>query len=483
MEQAITRRRFLGASCLCGLAMARPFARAQGANGDIRVGAIGLGSFVQIGGRGRKDVAEFLAIPGVRVTAICDCDEYNLRHEADALSRQGVKVKTYHDFRALLDDKEIDAVTIATPNHWHALMTIMACQAGKDVYVQKPTTHNLFEGRKMVSAARKYDRIVQATHGHRGSGAFEEAIEFAWQGNLGRIQYIYGLNYRRRESIGKVDGPQPLPATLDYHLWSGPAPMKPLMRKNLHYDWHWDWDTGHGDIGNMGIHAMDGCRWAARQMRLPNHVVSVGGRLGYVDDGQTPNTLLTYFDYDPVPILFEVRGLPRDRSAGNAMDDHLGTQCGVVIHCEGGTIRENAAYDSEGKRVRQFTRKRAGMIQNFVDAARSHKADDLYCDALEGHLSSGLLHLANTSYRLGRVAPVGEVDEALQDRPSLAAAWERMQTHLDANGIDLEKTPMTRGAALAMDPDAERYTGPLSRQANLLLSRNDREPFTIPEDL
>jgi len=492
MKSNISRRQFIGRSLAAGALAVLPGSRVLGANQDIRLGVIGIGSFIKIGGKGRGDIRDFRKIPGVRVVALCDCDEKHLQYEAAQFSKRGEKVRLYQDFRALLDNPNIDAVSITTPNHWHSLQTIMACQADKDVFVQKPASHNIFEGRKMVEAMRKYERVVQATHGPRNSGAIEEAIEYAWQGDLGPIQYIYGLNYRPRMSIGKVKGPQPIPATCDYNLWCGPAPTKPLMREYLHYDWHWDWDTGDGDLGNMGIHAMDGCRWAARQQVLPRQVVSIGGRFGYDDDGQTPNSLISFFDYDPVPIMYEVRGLPRDKSfhqqtwtknANQTMDNHLGTRTGFVIQCEGGTIRlqDKAAYDTQGKLIKRFTRERVSTKQNFIDVVRSRKHDQLTTDALEGHLSCGLVHMANTSYRVGRAAPVAQALEAIQGQRHLAPAFERFQAHLDANGIDLKRTRLTLGASLTLDPQAERYVGPGSDQANPLLSGKYRKPFVVPE--
>jgi predicted dehydrogenase len=339
------RRQFLASTLASSAAL--PFApgRVLGANDAIRLGVIGIGSFVKIGGKGRGDIRDFRKIPGVRVVALCDCDTNHLGHEIEQFRKRKEPVRAYEDFRQLLDDDQIDAVSITTPNHWHSLMTIMACQAGKDVYVQKPASHNLFEGRKMVEAAHKHGRIVQAAHGPRGLGSVEESFEYARAGNLGPLRCVYGINYRPRTSIGKVSGPQPIPSGCDYDLWCGPAPKKPLMREYLHYDWHWDWDTGNGDLGNMGIHFMDACRWALGKNELPKRVISVGARLGYDDDGQTPNTLITLLDYKPVPIIFEVRGLPKntsdrqtnwEKNATRTMDTYRGIRIGTIVDCEGG---------------------------------------------------------------------------------------------------------------------------------------------------
>lgn len=486
------RREFLKASLSAGSALALSSARILGANDDIRIGVIGIGSFVKIGGKGRGDIRDFRKIPGVRVVALCDCDRKHLDYEVNQFSKWGEKVKACTDFREILDDKQIDAVSITTPNHWHSLMTIMACQAGQDVFVQKPSSHNLFEGRKMVEAMRKYNRVVQAVHGPRNSGANIESFEYIRSGQLGKITCVYGINYKPRMSIGKVNGPQPVPPSCDYDLWCGPAPKKPLMREHLHYDWHWDWDTGDGDLGNMGIHAMDGCRWALGQNALPKRVISIGERLGYDDDGQTPNTMITLFDYEPAPIIFEVRGLPRNASfrksdwvknKRQSMDDFRGVQTGFVVKCEGGYIKEGTAYDHQGKLIKKFTYTIPDCKQNFIDVVRSRKMNELRTDALEGHLSCGLVHMANISYRVGRHKANEEIREVIRGEKELCESYERLNEHLDANRLNLDRKSLTLGAMLTMDRDKERFVGPMSEEANKLLSGKYRKPFVVPENV
>jgi len=223
----------------------------RGANDDIRVAVVGFG------GRGKDHIKEFGEVKGVRLVALCDVDRDILEKEVKTCDKAGLKVEGYSDIRKLLENKDIDAISIATPNHWHSLCAIWAVQAGKDVYVEKPVSHNVWEGRQLVTAARKYQRIVQTGTQSRSSSGLREAIEWVRAGNIGKIQRVHGLCYKRRPSIGKVDGPQPVPTSVDYDLWCGPAPKAPLMRKKLHYDWHWVWPTGNGDLGNQGIHEMD----------------------------------------------------------------------------------------------------------------------------------------------------------------------------------------------------------------------------------
>jgi predicted dehydrogenase len=489
---SMQRRQFIkglaSAAALGAGPCAAPFSRALGANGDIRLAVVGVGSKVKIGGKGKADIREFRKVPGVRIVALCDCERAHLDPEVAACKQRHEDVAAFTDIRRLLERKDIDAISITTPNHWHALAAIWACQAGKDVFVQKPASHNIFEGRKMVEAARRHGRVVQCTSGSRERSGIQEALAFARSGGLGKILYVHGVNYKPRTSIGKVNGAQPIPASLDYDLWSGPAPIAPVQREFLHYDWHWDWRYGNGDLGNMGIHYLDGCRIAVGTDRLPRHTFSIGGRFGYADDGQTPNSLLTYFDTQPVPILFEVRGLPKEKSflqtawernAKTTMDSHAGIQIGVVVQCEGGYVTNNQAFDRDRKLVRKFEPTNADMYSNFIAVMRSRRVADLEGDILQGHLSASLVHLANISHRLGRNAPAGEIRERIGGRKELAAAFGRFATHLAANGIDLSRTPATLGPVLTLDADREQFTGEFAREANQLATREYREPFVV----
>ena len=473
-----------------------PWLRAAGANEDVRVGVVGIGSRVKAGGMGRGEVRHFRGIPGVRVVAMCDVDSANLGPEVEAAAKRNEKVAAYADVRRLLEDKDIDAIVVTTPNHWHALVTIWACQAGKDVYVQKPASYNIFEGRQMVAAARKYKRIVQCPNGSRSQNGGHEALEYVAQGNLGKILAVRGLRFGPRTSIGKVAGPQPTPKTVDYDLWTGPAPVMPLARQNLHYDWHWNWTYGNGELGNWGIHLLDGCRTAVGG-GLPRHAISIAGRFGYDDDGQTPNTQIVYFDYQPAPVLFEVRGLPKAKSfmakprpdswGKGAMDTYLGISIGKVIHCENGYVvgstRSHTAFDSDGKRIQDFKPTTPELGHNFIEAVRTRRAEDLAADILDGHLSAVLVHLGNISHRIGRTMSDSDVCERIAGNQELAAAYDRMKAHLSSNGVDLEQTPATLGAMLTFDSDSERFVGEFAEQANQLVSRKYRSPFIVPQEV
>jgi len=374
-----------------------------------------------------------------------------------------------------------------------SLAAIWAVQAGKDVYVEKPVSHNVWEGRKIVEAARKYKKMVQTGTQSRSSHAIKEAIEWVRAGNLGKITAARGLCYKPRVSIGKVDGPQPVPAGIDYDLWCGPASMDPVRRKQFHYDWHWIWNYGCGDLGNQGIHQMDIARWFLGEKRLSPNVVSLGGRLGYDDDGETANTQIIYHDYAKAPLIFEVRGLPRskavmknDKWGAPDMDKFpkdKGGSVAVIIHCQGGHIvvpnyNSATAYDKDGNEVKKWNGT-SDHYENFIKAVRSRKHTDLNADILEGHLSSALCHTGNISYRLGKKQRQGEIREAIKANAQLTEATERMFEHLSANGVDLAATPVQLDIPLRMNPRSERFRG--NDAANEMLTRHYRAPYVVPE--
>jgi predicted dehydrogenase len=485
----IPRRRFIRNSLLAVAAVktwplaAQPFppSRIIGANEDIRCAVVGFN------GRGKNHIEAFSAMKGTRLVALCDVDSAVLGKELQKAADAGEKVEGYTDIRKLLENKDIDAVTFATPHHWHALGAIWAVQAGKDVYVEKPATHNVWEGRKMIEAARKYDRIMQVGTQCRSSVGLQEAMAWLREGHLGKIIRARGLCYKRRDSIGKTTGPQPVPATINYDLWCGPAPLDPPRRNSkkngpVHYDWHWFWEYGNGDLGNQGIHQMDIARWALGEPGISPRVISIGGRLGYDDDGVTPNTQIVFHDYPAAPLIFEVRGLP---AAGNStkMDEYRGAGIGVVIDCEGGSIvipsyTKAIVCDRDGKEIKTYE---AGgnHFENFIQAVRSRKSADLHADIAEGHVSAALCHTGNISCRLGKSASPEAIRDAVKGDRDLAESLGRMEAHLAANQVDLHRTPLVLGAVLKMDPKTGRFTN--NRKANRLLTREYRKPFAVPE--
>jgi predicted dehydrogenase len=475
----MNRRKFIYGATVSTVATglsARSWAQVPGANSDLRAAVIGFNS------RGKEHISEWRRLKGVRLAALCDVDKAVLDREVNKLTESG-SIETYTDLRKLLENKNIDVVSIATPNHWHSLAAIWAIQAGKDVYVEKPVSHEVWEGRKVVEAARNHNKIVQTGTQIRSAVGVQEAVKYLRDGNLGKIKVSRGLCYKRRPSIGKVSGPQEPPKSIDYDLWCGPAPMEPLMRKNLHYDWHWVWSTGNGDLGNQGIHQMDVARWCLGVNALSPKVFSIGGRLGYEDDGQTPNTQIVYHEYPEAPLIFEVRGLPTNANEEKTMDKLNGASVGNIIQCEHGYMvfpgyEAAIVYDNDGQQLKKF-QGGGNHFQNFLDAVRSRKRQDLHAEILEGHLSSALCHTGNISYRLGKKKSPDEIREAIKSNKEAVETFGRMQEHLAANNVDLSKTLATLGVFLKMNPNLERFID--NDDANKLLKRDYRKPYVIPD--
>ena len=476
MNTHLSRRSFLTRTALAsGFTLLAPHLRAAGSNSELRVAVIGL--------RGRGSNLLNLVTKGsnARLVAICDVDPSILREHADKLAKNNLKVASYSDYRTLCEAKDIDAVVIATPNHTHTLIAVTAAANRKHVYVEKPVSHNVQEGIQLAAAQKTFGVIIQHGFQRRSEPAWKEAFAWIAEGHLGKLKVARGLCYKPRPSIGKVRGAQLAPDGLDYNLWCGPKPMTPILRKQFHYDWHWQYAWGNGDLGNQGPHQLDVCRWALGDPEsMPRSVLSCGARLGYDDDGEWPNTQLALFDYEKAPVLFEVRGLPaKDMNYKSGMDNYRGQSIGNVIEYEGGTlIRGHNAkcevLDVKGKQLKAFTGG-SSPIQIWIDSIHADEQDDML-SAKNGHLSSSLAHLANISWQLGQPSstPEGIQDELMLD------AFSRMTPHLDANGIDLEKTPIKIGAALTPEPSGEAFTGNLMEHARPFLSELSREEFKLP---
>lgn len=379
-----------------------------GANEQLRVAVIG------VNGRGMDHVANYLALKDARITTICDVDQKVIGKATKLIgAKYGSEPKYVQDLRHVFDDPNIDVVSIATPNHWHALATIWACQAGKDVYVEKPVSHNVFEGRKMVEAAEKYNRIVQTGTQCRSHKAVQDAMAFIASGKLGKIYMAKGLCYKPRKSIGhKPDGTPP--EGLDYNIWTGPAEMKPFNPNKLHYNWHWVWNTGNGDLGNQGIHQMDLARWGLGKREFPKAVQASGGRYGYTDDGETPNTLSASYEFDDSLLQFEVRGLPTNEELGVKVGNIFYGSEGVLAIAGYNEWQTYMGYDMEkgpgGKGG-------GNHYDNFLKAVRSRDRKSLAADIEEGHQSSAYCHLGNIAYKLGRKLHINPSSESFLNDP------------------------------------------------------------------
>jgi len=478
--QLIKRRDFMkqSAAVTAGLMTASVPSRILGANEDIRVGVIGVGL------NGSNLAERISRIRGTRLVAMADPDPaYQMQSLKDKLAGADnpVHVETMTDFRRLLDRKDIDAVIIASCNHWHVLHSIYALQAGKHVYVEKPVSHNVWEGRQLLNLVNKTDLVVETGVHHRSRECWPQIREFLKEGKLGRVLVSRGLCYRLRDGIGKLDTPRKPPSTCDYDLWLGPAADEPLMRPQFHYDWHWVWNTGNGDIGNQGIHQVDISRWLIDEYRYPEHIFSIGGRLGVDDAAETPNTQVIYFDYKPIPLIFEVRNLPVEPGI-RAMPVYKNARVGSILECEEGFISESAAYDKNGRRIQQFEDRGGGNhLPNFIEAVRSNRPDKVACPIRDSHLSSALCHFGNISHRIGQAASPVKIAEIIQYNPLVAEAWHRCLENLKINKVDVQKDNVVLGAVLRIDNDAEQITGPFAELGNPLLKRTGRSPWVIPE--
>lgn len=419
-------------------------------NDEITLAVVG------IHGMGKGHFKIFSGIPGVRVKTICDVDERLYPGAEKFAADIGVgKVHFEPDLRRVLDDRDIDAITIATPEHWHSLQTIWACQAGKDVYVEKPVSHNIWEGRKSVEAARKYNRIVSAGTQQRSFPHVQKAIELLHEGVIGDVYMAKGLCFKPRDSIGHIPD-SPVPDGVHYGLWLGPAPWRPFNENRFHYNWHWFWDYGCADIGNQGPHEMDVARWGLNKETFPKKINCTGGYFAFDSDQETPNTQFATFEWDDGKILqFEVRGLYSNDEDGIRIGNLFYGSEGWM-HCDITGFktylgRENepgpsmeaitVSRNSTAGRPKDFTSgdvhnsSRIMHYENFIKAVRSRKVSDLTADISTGHISTSLSHLANISYRLGR--------------------------------------------ELQFDAQSERFVG--DNIANTYLTRNYRHPYVVPE--
>ena len=477
-----SRREFLDeaffATAMASLAASGAFAaepapvrgrRRYGQGDKVRMAVIG------VNGRGKAHLDGYMGQPDAEVVAICDVDlEIAERAAAAVEKKTGKKPKIYQDLRKLFEDKDIDAVSCALPIHWHSLAASWAMQAGKDVYVEKPCSHNISEGRVLVEMQKRTGRICQVGTQSRSAKATRDAIKFLHDGKLGKVTMARGLCYKPRPSIG-IKPDAPVPAGLDYDTWLGPAPKRPFNPNRFIYNWHWNYDYGAGDLGNQGIHQMDIARWILGKNQLPNSVMALGGRFGYVDQGNTPNTAVAVYDYGDSTLVFEVRGLPTERFTGAAIGDIAYAENGYLVFTD--SYGNAAAFDKSGQPLTTF--KGGGdHFAAFIRAVKSRKQSDLAAPVLEGHLSSALCHLGNNSYQAGREASFGDAEKEWSQSTAGNEAFGRMKEHLTKNGIALTDTKLKLGKLLEIDPKKETFK---DKSYSHLLTREYRKGFALPK--
>lgn len=444
----VNRRNFLRAAgagtAAAAAAVQSSGNRILGANDTINVAVMGIRS------RGRAHIRNFSAIPNVRVKTLCDPDERLFQDrgkEVEELS--GRFPDTEVDLRRVLDDDEIDVVAIASQNHWHSLASIWACQAGKDVYLEKPISHNIFEGRKAIEAARKYDRIVQTGTQRRSDPFFISAMNYLHSGALGKVYMARLLILRPRESIGR-GRIVPVPTDVNYDLWLGPAPWRPFIDNRFHYNWHWFWDTGNGETGNNGPHSCDLARWAMLKYEHPRKTSSSGGYFGFDSDQETPNTQVSTMQYSDGSIVqLDVRNLYSNKEVRDSSVLFYGTEGWMRI--DGGkwetffgrrdepgpSLDREQAWNTLSEELNVRGTGDQPHFFNFIDAVRARDRRILKADVLEGHLSTSMCHLCNIAYRVGRT--------------------------------------------VVFDSERENFVG--DAEADRLLSRVYRYPFVVPEEV
>ena len=471
-----------------------------GPNDAVNLAVIGLGATTAVGGvggRGHQLIRRLREIPSAKIVALCDADQSHLDRELKAAGDNGGKVAAYRDPRQVFDDKNVDAVIVALPNHWHALATVWACQAGKDVYVEKPFSHDLWEGQQMVAAARKYGRMVQVGTQSRSSAFLRRVFDRLHGGELGAIRFAHSLVYRARDGIGTVDAPTPPPSTVDYDLWCGPAPKGPLLRKQLHYEWHWFWDTGNGELGNNGVHDIDICRWALRQDQTPprrhEHRRPVQA---FNDCGETANTQIAALGLPAGPA--HLRGPQRCRTGkdraliGKFRDQNQG----VLIDCEGGYFAGERLRPGRSSMVRgRRSGSRRGTLgaapetshlNAFLAGVHSRKASDPGGRSDRGHRSTTCCHMANVCHQIGKKSYPDAIRAGISRQQ---ARWAMPSALAVANicrlnGVDLDASPATIGPWVTLDAQTGRFVGYEFADAinsHVAAHRKYRKPFVVPD--
>ena len=472
----VSRRRFLKRSMTAAAAAGifAPAVRApatqsgtKSPNEKLSVAVIG------VNGQGQAHAQAFHQRDDCFISYVCDVDEAVGPEVAEKFDS---KPKRVADMRRIFDDKSVDIVTVATPNHWHSLAAIWAMQADKDVYVEKPLSHNVSEGRRMVQVSRKQNRICQGGTQYRSIGTNRATAKYIAEGKLGKIKLVHCYTYRPRNHMGPK-GEYEVPESVDYNLWAGPAPMQvPLRRQHFHYDWHWIWDYGNGELGNNSVHRVDAVRLLVGLKGLGRGVISYGGR-HFDDAGETPNTQVTIHDFGEATMVQEVRNLK------TAAPDHGGSI--FIQGTEGflvGSLRDNRAYDPEGNLMEDIKGPDEDHFANFIKAVKSRKREDQNAEILEGHISTGVVHVGNISQRLASPASPAEITEKLKTLEAsayLVKTFEDIQMHLAENGVDIEKQKLSLGPWLGIDSDNETFVN--NPAADAFLTRDYREPFVVPD--
>ncbi len=482
----VSRRKFLATGVAAGVMTSLPgsalrASRHVSANDSVDVG------FISCGGRAGLLAKQFSKVDGVNIAGLCDPDQKRV----EIMNHSYEKAQSWNDLRDLLASDATDAVVVATCNHWHCLAAIMAMEAGKDVYVEKPLSHSQWEGQQTVAAARRFNRICQIGTQQRSDPMQAEAKKFLHEDKvLGEITAARVNRFGVRGSIGKRDTPLPIEKNVDYDLWLGPAQDLPIFRDSLHYNWHWDWNTGSGEMGNWGVHVLDDVRNVVFQdsVSLPKKILGGGGRIAWNDAGDTPNVHFVYFDTGSIPVVIGLSNLkadPNDKAKKAKAAPHPGPNSGYIAYCEGGRYEgqrgKGKAFDNDGKLIKEFggTSGDVRHQQNFIDAVRSRDASSLNADVEVGHYSTGWCNLANIAFQTGGRFSYDEAKEVgLEQWQGLI---KQMDAHTQAHGLKLDSDEIRLSPMLELDVDDEKFVGANAEAANKFIKREYRKGYEVPE--
>ena len=480
-QPKLTRRQILAAGAGAGVMMSLPGSvlRASSAispNETVNVGFIGCG------GRAMGLMKKFATVKEVNIAGLCDPDS-NRTAQAKEIYK---KAQAWKDLREMLKSDTIDAVVIGTCNHWHCLAAIWAMEAGKHVYVEKPLSHTQWEGQQTVAAARKYNKICQIGTQQRSDPMQAEIKKFLHEEKaLGEIKVARVNRIGRRASIGKRDTPLKIAKNVDYDLWLGPAQDKPLFRKKLHYDWHWDFNTGSGEMGNWGVHILDDVRNNIFQdsIALPKKIFGGGGRISWNDAGDTPNVHFAHFDTGSIPVLIALTNLA-DQPKSKKSPKHPGPASGYIAYCEGGRFEGERgggiAYDNDGHVIRRFKGDMGrSHQQNFIDAVIAKDSTLLNADVEVGHHSTGWCNLANIAFQSGQTFKAE--DAKAIELPQWTELMKFMTDHTAAHSVKMDDGEILLSPTLTMNPATEMFTGDHADKANQMLKREYRKGYEVPE--
>lgn len=457
----VSRRRFIGTAAVAGISTALGYQRCYGANDTVRIGLIGAGR------RAQGLLKTFITLPGVELVAISDPDTAqmdklmaSIEKIKQSASEAGksfpdVKPQLYQDYRKLYDRQDIDAVIVPSTNYWHTLHAIHGVQADKHVYVEKPVTFTHWEGSQLQAAAERYGKVIAPGYQNRSDPGPQEGIRYVQEGNLGKILKVRALCLKNRDSIGIREKALQPPATMDYNLWLGPAQDQPIMRPEIHYDWHWDFNTGNGDMGNQSVHEIDMVYWLLGHPGLPEEVRSFGNRFVWNDAGNTPNMQTVWCNWGGAEVILETNDI-KISPTRNVSPNRLGVRIGIIAECEKGILKGGRggmmAVELDGKtRIERFPGN-GGLTHtaSFIEAVRANDASKFPVSVEQAHVSESVMHLGNASYRMGELQAAKDIETELSHNSDLREIISDQNKQLSAWGVESPEYFM--GTTIKIDP-------------------------------